>query len=88
MAADILPVIEASPETVEPADSKVPVIVVLPVTAKVPLTVALPVTVEPADANVPVIIVLAATAKVPPIVVLPVTDKHLFLGLYMIPQLV
>ena len=44
MAADILPVIEASPETVEPADAKVPVIVVLPVTDKVPLTVAFPVT--------------------------------------------
>ena len=50
-AHDIFPVIAASPETVEPPDAKVPVIVVLVETAKVPLTVALPVTVEPADAN-------------------------------------
>ena len=81
MAADILPVIEASPETVEPADAKVPVIVVLPVTAKVPLTIALPVTVEPADAKVPVIVVLPATAKVPLTVALPVTDNALVPGL-------
>ena len=44
VAADIFPVIEASPETVEPADAKVPLIVVLLVNDQVPLIVALPVT--------------------------------------------
>ena len=81
VAAIILPVIVASPETVAPPHAKVPVIVVFVETVKFPLTVALPVTVEPADATVPVSVVLPVTDKVPLIAALPVTDKALVPGL-------